>query len=213
MNKYFKMLKKSDTSEGLKKLLSHIRQKLLIFEEESEAEINLIAPLTKEKVLEFEQKHHIKLPENYAQFIQNVCSGIEIDGEITLMNLENIEKYFLNDIILQKTFSYQTKEALILLSEMERRGEEFQDFYYSTENTIRKEGLQHGCIMLSDYGCNDYTVLIVNGEEYGKLWRVGEFDFPEHSHLYDFQQGNYQPFQYGFLEWFYYFSQIQGIDL
>jgi len=101
----------------------------------------------------FEINHKIKLPEEYIDFVTNIgCFGFgPNEGLLPLSQYNDLHHRILeND--LQKEFPFTEK----------KEDDEIYHFEY--------DSLLNGVILISDCGCGDFEILIVNGEEYGNVW-------------------------------------------
>lgn len=117
-------------------------------------------PLKEERVVKFEEKHGIRLPEDYRRFITTVTDGGS-QPFYGLYGLFNQEKGFDPG----RKFMYTVKKPLDLFKLSEEEYEELDDNY---------EKLTHsGFIFLSDEGCGMYSILVVNTDDkdtYGTAW-------------------------------------------
>jgi hypothetical protein len=64
----------------------------------------------------------------------------------------------------------------------------------------RSDGIPDGCLTVGDNGGNDFSVVVITGDQRGAMWRTGEIDLPEFSALYDGDGDRRTPL--GFLAWF-----------
>ena len=163
---------------------------------------------TEEEILDFEKKYQIHLPQDYRIFLKEVANGIESEEEgLIFYSLEWVEKEmeegFHND------FPYSTEYVNLILDKFKNRGDfHFSDILYSEEVFANQwRGMPPGCIILTYFG-GDYSVLVVKGEQYGKVWRYGDVDCPETEALY---VGNGHCEQIEFAEWINFWMEMNGI--
>ncbi len=69
------------------------------------------------------------------------------------------------------------------------------------------QGYPPGCIAIGDLGDPEPSVLVISGQERGRVWRIGDFDAPETNDLY-LGNGDRTPIDYG--EWIMHWLTMGG---
>ncbi|WP_238007462.1 hypothetical protein KZZ52_19005 [Dactylosporangium sp. AC04546] len=54
---------------------------------------------------------------------------------------------------------------------------------------LQRSGDPDGCLTIANHGGNDFSVLVVTGEQAGWVWRTGEVDVPETRELHSGDRG------------------------
>jgi hypothetical protein len=101
----------------------------------------------------FESKNNIKLPEEYIEFVTKIgCFGFGPNEGLLPLNQYNDLRHRILENDLSKEFPFTEK----------KEDDELYKYDY--------DSLLNGTILISDCGCGDFEILIVNGEEYGNVW-------------------------------------------
>lgn len=115
--------------------------------------------LTESEVLEFEEKHNIKLPLDYRTFITNMFNGGI--GPEQIMPLDFWDS--VHNTVYLDSIGNKLNEPFLLTSEWKRE--------YNNENkNYEYETIINGTIRICHIGCGNFIFLVVNGIEYGNLW-------------------------------------------
>lgn len=128
-------------------------------------------------IKQFEAKHNITLPSEYAAFLTTLGNG----GAGPFYGLEPLENAIFDDLdfqhedgLLNPSKPFLHTEAWNIEfeptvseekneKEFDRQYEEFTNLYFDCEQT-------NGVIAICNYGCGIILNLVVNGEEYGNVW-------------------------------------------
>lgn len=210
------LLQDAVTETGLANFYKHVKTQLKEAEKKAQDPnaLTIGTVATAAQIEQFETRHQIVLPWAYKKFLLEVCNGIKIYGAPSFFSLEEAEKSLeLDKTKLHIPFAYSKKDGDFILSAMKTYGNIDQVYNLPAMAAVKKAGFPNGCLVLADYGCNDYSVLVVNGEEAGHVWRAGEYEIPEYSRLYG-ADGTYERLKYKFAEWIIYGCEIMlGIAL
>ena len=99
----------------------------------------------------FETKNNIKLPEEYIEFVTKIgCFGFGPNEGLLPLNQYNDLGHRVLENDLTKEFPLTDKKEESELHEY--------------------DSLMNGAILISDCGCGDSDILIINGAEYGNVW-------------------------------------------
>jgi hypothetical protein len=157
-------------------LLRQLDTNLEIFGSEKHRYI-LNPTLSPDTIRQFEAKHRITLPVDYAAFLTTLGNG----GAGPFYGLEPFENAIFDDLDYKrvdgllnpsKPFLYTevwNMEFIPKVSEDEnkeeydRQYEEFTDLYFDIEHT-------NGVLAICNYGCGITLNLVVNGQEHGNIW-------------------------------------------
>lgn len=141
---------------------------------------------TEAQVTAFEAHFSIVLPPAYRAFLLEVGDGIDMDGEPWLYVLEDIAQSAIADRVDPgKPFWYGNGDAAAIraaIAAVPPNGSVLGD---AGVMALQRSGIPDGCLTLSCNGGNDFSVLVVTGEQRGRVWRTGELDHPESPALYD----------------------------
>jgi len=124
--------------------------------------VHLDPPMVPEAVREFEERHHIDLPEEYRLFLLEIGNGGDGPPKFGLMKLGKVPK----------NFPYPAPDAL---SNISKPFPLTRYWIWEGEDEDKpelKEDIRHGSIVLGDDGCGMYWLLIVTGQERGKVWQL-----------------------------------------
>lgn len=108
--------------------------------------------LTESEIQQFEAKHEVRLPEDYRNFLMYVGNGGAGPG-YGLFPLARFKEGFLE---------YQLASNVDIDSD---EAEDEIDFYVIVQNLAFGSGIQ-----ILHFGCDYFSILIVTGEERGKVW-------------------------------------------
>ncbi len=169
--------------------------------------LTLRPPLPEATVADFERRHGVTLPDDYRRFLTEVADGIDCDGgpvfalaagEATLTGAPG------------GSFPYSSAYAADLMARLAALpARPFSDIMAAPEvQAGQQPGDPPGCLALADLGCGDYSVLVLTGEQRGKLWRLGDFDAPETAALY---QGGSGTAQLEFADWLEQWCALMGV--
>lgn len=118
-------------------------------------------PLKEERVAKFEEKHNIRLPEDYRRFITTVADG----GSQPFYGMYSLFEDDNKEINTSRKFMYTVKKPLDIFQLSDEEYKEFDNNY---------EELAHsGFIFLCHEGCGMYSILVVNTDDkdtYGTAW-------------------------------------------
>jgi hypothetical protein len=133
-------------------------------------EYNLHPCIRLNKLADIERSAKIKLPEEYKEYITLIadggagpyyglyCLNEGIDKQASYFdeNEQNLETFF-------QSFPYNNEDVI---SKIDSNTTILDD----GEALFRREHPTPGIIFLAEYGCGGYYVLVINGEQYGKVW-------------------------------------------
>jgi hypothetical protein len=109
--------------------------------------------LTKNEIQKFEEENTIKLPEEYIEFVTQIGSfGFGPNNGLIPLSQYNDLTFRQIKNELSKPFPFTEK----------KEDEDLYEFEY--------DSLLNGAILISNCGCGDFDILIVNGNEYGNVW-------------------------------------------
>jgi hypothetical protein len=146
--------------------------------------VELLPPATADEVAAFEAQHGITLPEPYRSFLLTVTGGVLLDGEPWLYSLSEITDQLVRDrSTAAKPFGYDAAATTAILTAV-RAGKAGGNVFTPEVMALQKSGSPDGCLTLACNGGNDFSVLVVTGDQRGRMWRTGELDAPEVHDLY-----------------------------
>lgn len=163
--------------EKLKKLIELDKDFSIFGSESHEYIIN--SKLTEEEIQNFEAKNQLTLPSEYREYLKNIGNG-GAGPFYGLLELEDNDNN-LTDLSMEFPYTYDKPLKLVevyeTMDEMDDENEEEQEQFL---NEIYEKSVR-GIIFLAHEGCGMYSVLVVKGEEYGKVWY---FDFANDAGTY-----------------------------
>ena len=109
--------------------------------------------LSSKEIELFESRHNIKLPKEYIEFVTEIGSfGFgPNEGFLPLSQYNDLRHRLIeNDLSVEFPFTEKKED------------DELYGYEY--------DSLMNGAILVSDCGCGDFEILIVNGTEYGNVW-------------------------------------------
>nr|BFE63496.1 hypothetical protein GCM10020063_080220 [Dactylosporangium thailandense] len=172
-------------AEPIERGVSRVRDALVGCEE-----LELRPPATEEAVAGFERRAGVRLPLPFRAFVLGVADGIWVDDEPWL--------YGLDDVALEvesgqgdpsRPFAYGEAEAAAMLSAIAELPDGSGVLDDSRLAGLQQSGDLDGCLTIANHGGNDFSVLVVTGEQAGWVWRTGEIDVPETRELYSGDRG------------------------
>ena len=115
--------------------------------------------LTEEQVSSFEKRFNIILPNEYREFITSLGNG-GVGPNYGIHSLKIVYNPTLEEFgigsLLDKTFPFTKKwESPI--------DDEYPDF-------LKDKDIYDGCLIISYSGCGDKSLLVITGNERGKIW-------------------------------------------
>lgn len=138
-------------------------------------------PATPEAIAAFEARLGVRLPAAFADFVRTVANGVELDGSPGLYSLDQIERFGVEGDV-HAPFSYSTAEGDAITAAITASSSPLAD---RAVMGLQKPGAPDGCLTIASNGGNDFSVLVITGEEAGFVWRTGELDAPEVRALYE----------------------------
>ncbi|WP_433085746.1 SMI1/KNR4 family protein [Dactylosporangium sp. CA-052675] len=173
------------SSDPIDHAVSRVRAALRACED-----LELRPPATEAAVAAFEQRIGVRLPASLRTFVLGVADGIWTDDEPWL--------YGLDDLALEvgnghgdpaRPFAYGDAEASAMLAALAELPDGAGVLDDSRLAALQQHGDPHGCLTIANHGGNDFSVLVVTGEQAGWVWRTGELDVPETRELYSAARG------------------------
>jgi hypothetical protein len=135
-------------------------------------------PATPAAVAAFESKHAIDLPSSYTDFLMTVCGGLDCDGSPWLYTLDQVQV-----MSVYRPFTYSAAEGDAILRAIAAVPAGSSPLAEMSVISLQKEGSPVGCLAIANSDGDD-SVLVINGDEAGHVWRAGQLDAPEVSALY-----------------------------
>lgn len=122
--------------------------------------------LSEEQITEFEFRYSIKLPEDYSLFLKTVGNG----GAGPFYGVEKLSEAVFEDL----DYKREGNKINLLLPFPHSKSwnldyKDFTDYQQFEEAYFAKEH-SNGLLRLCNFGCGVFINLVVNGEEYGKMW-------------------------------------------
>ena len=122
--------------------------------------------LSETQIKEFEKNHSIKIPEEYRLYLENIGDG----KAGPFYGIYELNYNDGNSSDLSKPFPCTQKEPFKMMDAYDTIPENLSDDEYNEFlNNIYGQAT-NGLIFLATEGCGMYSVLVVNGEEYGNVW-------------------------------------------
>lgn len=123
-------------------------------------------PLSEERVAKWEEKHQVRLPEDYRRFITTKASS----GTQPFYGLCSLLAKDFEEIVFRKPFPYTIDKPLAIFA----MTEEEQEAYFCDEDEDEdEEEWDSGYIPLCTEGCGMDSILVINAEDeetYGTVW-------------------------------------------
>ncbi len=140
-------------------------------------------PAAPEHVAAFELRFGITLPALFRTFVLEVADGLVYDGASWLYSLDEIAADVSDDALVARPFWYGDAKAAALRTAV-AAASSTGDVFSPEVLALQQGGRPDGCLTLANNGGNDFSVLVVTGEQAGFVWRTGELDYPESPSLY-----------------------------
>lgn len=127
------------------------------------------APFSEEQIVGWEEKHHVRLPEDYRRFITTKAAGgtQPFYGLCNLLKVDSDKEY--STMSVEKPFAFTLDKPLIIFNMTEEEQEE----YFNDENEDEDEDELGGYIPLCTEGCGMDSILVINSADsdtYGTVW-------------------------------------------
>lgn len=179
------------------------------------------APLSEDAIRAFESRYNIKLPVDYAMFLQHIGNGGAGPG-CGLVKLEETLYSDMEDEDSQKVdpaspFPHTKSFLIVEKSEAEADDEEGyeEDFeeeekYYYRHIRLDEDAYYEelgdprhiqGLLRLANGGCGTFFNLIVNGAEYGNMWIDASYGNP-HMEIFPVCRSEDESDRLTFLDWY-----------
>ena len=159
--------------------------------------VTLRPPATEAALAGFEARHRVALPAAYRTFAAAVCDGLLVDGEPMLYSLAEIEADLVaNHADPAAPFPYDATATAVLRAALAATDDPLGD---PTVVSLQRAGWPNGALTIAGHGGNDFTVLVVTGDQAGITWRTGELDAPETMAVYQINDDATTPLD--FLAW------------
>lgn len=150
-------------------------------------------PLSEEQIASFEKVFHVKLPDEYRNFIKTVGDGGAGPGYglfPLVDNAKNSQHPFLNaPFLLENDFDLGTYEEEQPCDSMDCKTCAHKETCLTCETGIDSFKYQQGTLAICFEGCTYYMRLVMNGAMRGELWAESEGDGLKRT-------------SFGFLEWY-----------
>jgi hypothetical protein len=173
-------------------------------------ELEVLPPASAAAVAGFEALHRITLPDEYRAFVLEVAEGILLDGEPQLYPLRDVGSATGDHVDPARPFGYSVADADAIVAAISAAGPG-GPLADRTVMGLQRPGDPDGCLTLAGNGGNDFSAIVVTGDQRGRMWRTGELDAPETRRLYD-PRGDLAPMS--FLDWIVpWASCFLGVDL
>jgi len=156
------------------------------------------APAPADHVAAFEARFAITLPAAFRGFVLEVADGLVYEGDPWLFSLDQIGHDLADDALAARPFPYDDAEAEAIRVAV-RTAVDAGNVFSPEVMALQRGGDPDGCLTLASNGGNDFSVLVVTGEQAGWMWRTGEIDFPESPKLYSPGSADMSPL--GFEAW------------
>ena len=163
----------------------------------AESSIVLGPPATPDRVAGFEALHGVTLPEELRRFVLEVGDGIRVDDEPQLYALDEITTATGDEVRPAAPFPYGAADADAILAAIAAAGPG-GPLGSRRVMDLQRAGDPDGCLVVASNGGNDFSVIVVTGDQRGRMWRTGELDAPETRALY---QPGADDAPLGFLDW------------
>lgn len=139
--------------------------------------------LTAGELDNFEHAHAVALPTLYRRILREIGDGVGGDARCRLRipSLDEAMQMAANQgADVATAFPYGRVYAEAIRARLEN--ESFAEVMTSPDIRSRQrtgEGLPPGCLPIGDFGGGEMSLLVVTGEERGRVWRHGQADCPE----------------------------------
>jgi len=147
-------------------------------------DLEVLPPASLAAVAAFEARRGIVLPEAYRRFVLEVADGLRLDGEAQLYSLTEVDTAT-GDADAARPFAYDAAETAAIEAAIAVAGAAGRSVLEDRAVMgLQKAGDPDGCLTLAGNGGNDFSALVVTGDQRGRMWRTGELDAPETRALY-----------------------------
>lgn len=119
----------------------------------------ILKTLPVEKIMEFESKYQIKLPQEIVDFYTRVSNGAVLYPDEDICNLEPFENWHFNEKLIHEDFNIENDFMYDDYCAIENRDYSFERF---------------GNIVLMDLGCATTYNIVVKGKHYGEI--IGKYE-------------------------------------
>lgn len=157
----------------LKKLISLDKNKDIFGANSLKYVIN--PPMTTEAIEQFEQQHRVQIPSDYRDYLLTI-GDVGAGPFYGLMRLEDNDGITVD---LSSPFPYQRNHPLLMADIYQKIDDATADMDDAAAEEYRGDMLDEiytsidkGIVYLAHEGCGMYSVLVLNGEEYGNVWYV-----------------------------------------
>ena len=123
--------------------------------------------LSEEEILKFESENKITLPAEYREYLKTIGNG----GAGPFYGLFPLGESDGGEVEFSKEFVYTRENSLNLyeLLESDEFDVEDDEAYDAKWDEIYDKAFR-GFLFIAHEGCGMYSILVVNGEEYGNMW-------------------------------------------
>lgn len=141
--------------------LERIKSKLIERLRENPDDEVILETLPVEKIVEFENKYQIKLPQEIVDFYTQISNGAVLYPREDICNLEPFENWHFNEKLIHEDFNIENDVTYDDYCAIRQKDKD-----YSFEN--------FGNIVLMDLGCAMTYNIVVKGKHYGEIIGVLE---------------------------------------
>lgn len=142
----------------IERIKSKLIERLQKNSDDDEEEIKL-ETLPVEKIIEFENKYQVKLPQEVIDFYTKISNGAVLYSGEDICNLEPFENWYFNEKLIHTDFNIENDVTYDDYCAIENRDYSFELF---------------GNIALMDLGCAMTYNIVVKGKHYGEIIGVYE---------------------------------------
>lgn len=139
--------------------LERIKSKLIERLQENPDDEVILETLPVEKIVEFENKYQIKLPQEVVDFYTKVSNGAVLYPRENICNLEPFENWYFDEKLIHTDFNIENDVTYDDYCAIENKDYSFERF---------------GNIILMDLGCAMTYNIVVKGRHYGEIIGVLE---------------------------------------
>ncbi|QGJ70934.1 Hypothetical protein PBC10988_26370 [Planctomycetales bacterium 10988] len=178
-----------------------------------EDEVFVHQPVPSSQLDDIESRHGINFPEAYRAFLEQI-GDIVVGPGLGMEPLEkSIYQHSSESFPLDRPFLGELSIEHQSLPESEKR-----ESYLSLGKQWDKIPKEHGVLLIADYGCAIYAMLVLNGPMIGQIWmQQGEVSYygPYGGYegfddeRYTFEGITNTPSEYYFLEWYEFWLDVQ----
>ncbi len=152
--------------EQLKRIKERLIRKLEDYNNKpyQKKKLTLNPPLPMQKIVEFEKKYNIKLPEELIVFYTQIADGALLYPDENICNLSPFEEWIFQKNLIQNDF--------IIENDLEY--DDFKNLFGQGKDKRNRSLLSYGNIALMDLGCAMTYNIIIKGKHYGEIY--GDFE-------------------------------------